>query len=191
MTNRDLPKGLSSAKVTADPSEKHNWIEKSLMSTRREFLLKGSALTAAIALTPTAALAAPARVSRREIGLDGITAEAFAEQLNTRFVVRSNGDGDVALLLAAVEPCTSGAATSVSAAAESQERFSLFFAGADSRPLSQNTYAFEHERLGRFEMFIVPVGRPASGCRAYEAVFDRPTPASRGPERGYSRNRNR
>ena len=161
------------------------------MSTRRDFLLNSSVFAAALALVPTAALAVPARVSRREVGLDSITAEAFAEQLNTRFLVRNNGDVPMALLLAAVEPTAFGAATSVSAAAESQERFSLFFAGTDSRPLGQNTYAFEHASLGRFEMFIVPVGRPASGCRVYEAVFDRPTPAARGPARSLALNRTR
>jgi len=156
------------------------------MPTRREFFLSCSAFAAATALVPAPVLAAPAPLGLREAGLNSITAEAFAEQLNTRFVVRNRGGDTVALLLAAVEPAAAGAQLLSPAATALHEQFSLFFAGADSRPLSQDTYTFEHMSLGRFAMFIVPVGRPVSGCRVYEAVFDRPTPSARGHKRDAS-----
>ena len=58
----------------------------------------------------------------------------------------------------------------------SGEQFSLFFGGNANRPLRQDTYSFEHARLGCFSMFIVPVGCPdPSACR-YEAAFNRLTP---------------
>ena len=49
--------------------------------------------------------------------------------------------------------------------------FSLLFVCADQRVLSQGTYAIDHERLGRLEIFIVPVGADANGVE-YEAVFN-------------------
>jgi hypothetical protein len=36
--------------------------------------------------------------------------------------------------------------------------------------LPQATYRFEHETIGAFDLFIVPVGRTAQGV-SYEAVF--------------------
>jgi len=51
------------------------------------------------------------------------------------------------------------------------ERFSLFFTGPVDRYLPQQVYFIEHERMGAFELFLVPVGRDESGFR-YEAVFN-------------------
>jgi hypothetical protein len=36
--------------------------------------------------------------------------------------------------------------------------------------LPQRTYDFRNERLGSFELFIVPIG-PEDGAMRYEAVF--------------------
>ena len=161
------------------------------MSTRREFLWNCAALTAAAALTPAPALAVPSRSGLREVGLDDLSAEAFAGQVNTRFVVRDSAGPTVSLLLATIEPAASGADIHSLAAAEPQEQFSLFFAGPVAQRLGQNTYAFEHASLGRFQMFIVPVGRPVSGCWIYEAVFDRPTPALHGRGRSLAQEHSR
>ncbi|HVS40436.1 MAG TPA: hypothetical protein VMS17_33065 [Gemmataceae bacterium] len=49
--------------------------------------------------------------------------------------------------------------------------FSLLFRGPAAPLLPQRIYAMEHERLGRLEIFIVPIGRDAAGVR-YEAVFN-------------------
>ena len=156
--------------------------------TRREFLLNSSALAAAMALAPFPTFAAPSLPAWRTVGLDQISAETFAEQVNTRFVVREREGRAVSLLLAGVEPAGLSGAAANPAATNHQEQFSLLFAGADSQRLEQNTYTFEHASLGRFEMFIVPVGRPVSGCRVYEAVFDRPAPPGRGHTRDARRN---
>jgi hypothetical protein len=53
------------------------------------------------------------------------------------------------------------------------EQFSLLFLGPMSSPLGQGTYAFLHPKMGRQELFIVPIG-PRDGKMAYEAVFARP-----------------
>jgi hypothetical protein len=55
-------------------------------------------------------------------------------------------------------------------AAEHRKPFSLLFLGPPSFVLPQATYRFEHETIGAFDLFIVPVGRTAQGV-SYEAVF--------------------
>jgi hypothetical protein len=51
------------------------------------------------------------------------------------------------------------------------ECFSLLFK-APSRVVGSGTYDLTHHSLGRFGMFISPVGAPATGAR-YEAVVNR------------------
>ena len=50
--------------------------------------------------------------------------------------------------------------------------FSLLFRGPLQPLLPQQIYPVEHDRLGRFDLFIVPVKRDAHGLY-YEAVFNR------------------
>jgi len=51
------------------------------------------------------------------------------------------------------------------------ERFSAFFHGPDDPMLPQQVYTLEHDRMGAFELFLVPIGKDANGFR-YEAVFN-------------------
>jgi hypothetical protein len=51
------------------------------------------------------------------------------------------------------------------------ERFSAFFRGPGDRYLQQKVYALEHEQMGAFELFLVPVSQDQTGLR-YEAVFN-------------------
>jgi hypothetical protein len=55
-------------------------------------------------------------------------------------------------------------------AAEHRKPFSLLFLGPPQVVLPQAIYRFEHETIGAFEIFIVPVSRSAEGVR-YEVVF--------------------
>jgi hypothetical protein len=57
-------------------------------------------------------------------------------------------------------------------AAACQERFSLVFRGPHARQLQQGLYAMQHDQLGAFELFLVPVGQDTAGIY-YEAVFNR------------------
>ena len=50
------------------------------------------------------------------------------------------------------------------------ERFSLLFQGPPGIVLPQRMYRLNHERLGEFDLFIVPVEADDEGVR-YEAVF--------------------
>ncbi len=56
--------------------------------------------------------------------------------------------------------------------AKCDEAFSLLFAGPKNRFLPQRLYFFTHEAMGRFPLFIVPVGQDATTFH-YEAVFSR------------------
>jgi hypothetical protein len=49
--------------------------------------------------------------------------------------------------------------------------FSIVFRGPTDPPLPQRIYRFEHEAIGTFELFIVPIAADAQGVR-YEAVFN-------------------
>jgi hypothetical protein len=50
------------------------------------------------------------------------------------------------------------------------ERFSAFFVGPGTL-LPQAAYLLEHEQMGEFEIFLVPIGKSEQGFR-YEAVFN-------------------
>jgi len=50
------------------------------------------------------------------------------------------------------------------------ERFSVFFEGPGDI-LRQGLYPLEHEQMGKFEIFLVPISQNERGFR-YEAVFN-------------------
>jgi hypothetical protein len=52
------------------------------------------------------------------------------------------------------------------------ESFSLLFRGPAQPLFPQGTYSFEHDQLGSFSMFIVPIGRESDAV-VYQAVFNR------------------
>src|SRR4051794_2354825 len=50
--------------------------------------------------------------------------------------------------------------------------FSLLFRGPHQPLLPQQIYIVDHDQLGRFDLFIVPIRRDAEGLH-YEAIFNR------------------
>jgi hypothetical protein len=54
------------------------------------------------------------------------------------------------------------------------ESFSLLFVGPE-RPVPQATYLVNHDNLGSFPLFLVPVFTHGPG-QGYEAVLNRPAP---------------
>jgi len=88
--------------------------------------------------------------------------ETFAAQINTTFLVKPAADLTVELrLIESNDKSVSG-----------QEMFSLIFRGPEETFLPQHIYQIEHDRIGSFDLFIVPVGRDEGGYR-YEAIFNR------------------
>ena len=51
-----------------------------------------------------------------------------------------------------------------------REPFSIVLRAPGDRLAPQRTYTLENERLGRLDVFLVPIGPDALGMR-YEAVF--------------------
>jgi len=135
------------------------------MITRRRFI-RDCSLVAATAAAP----AALARPGLRQPGLAGGRSlyEHFATALSTSFIVRV-ASGTVKVVLIEI---TAGSAGQPNAEDARNERFSLLFRGAASEALEQGTYFFDHSRIGRMAVFIVPLGPADAGASYYEAVFN-------------------
>lgn len=100
------------------------------------------------------------------MALEELTRELLAENVNTKFRLPVESGEPLELELIEVsEKMRVGAA----------ERFSAVFRGALNFMLPQRTYHLEHERLGAFDLFLVPIAREPDGFR-YEAVFNRFAP---------------
>jgi hypothetical protein len=142
------------------------------MPTRREFLLSCSTVAVTASVTPATVFGAPFRF--KEVSLERVSFSAFAAHLNSAFQVQTASGSAVHLRLVEVQPTP---AFPASAAAEdaSNEKFSLLFQGALKQPLEQGSYWFEHEGIGRFAIFIVPIGSTETSHCYYEAIFNRPT----------------
>jgi len=95
--------------------------------------------------------------------LESMIAGTFAAELNTKFRDSPPEAEPVEVELINVQDFGTS---------RGQTQFSVLFRGPLDRPLAQGTYPFEHERLGAFELFIVPVGVEQDGLR-YEAFFNR------------------
>lgn len=91
-----------------------------------------------------------------------LSKENFAEHLNTKFWLRNGGRDGEAIDLLEVKK---GVST------PKQEQFSLIFRGDRAKVFPQRLYPIEHDSMGAFDLFLVPVGRDESGT-FYEAVFN-------------------
>ena len=101
--------------------------------------------------------------------LERFTIDTFAPLAGQRFAVHVEGHEPLEMTLESVaEIPVSG--WRPEDAAEHRRPFSLVFLGPPQIVLPQAIYRFEHDGLGAFEIFIVPIGRSAEGVR-YEAVF--------------------
>ena len=93
-----------------------------------------------------------------------LTEKEFSQHLHTKFQTRFN-DQLIDLELADVKPYLSQQNES-----SGMERFSIFFDGP-AVYLPQSIYTLEHERMGQFEIFLVPIAQNGDSFR-YEAVFN-------------------
>jgi hypothetical protein len=99
--------------------------------------------------------------------LETFTKETFAAHLNTKVRVQVEEGDELELEL--VEATGDDFE---SAKERGQLRFSALFRGPRDRFLIQRIYLMEHDELGTFEIFLVPVGQNESGF-TYEAAFNR------------------
>ena len=92
------------------------------------------------------------------------TAEAFRPHVDTTFLVQSETGARVALRLASVVERSHCARA---------EQFSMNFHAPDDTACLEGICAFDHQVLGRFDLFIVPVGAATVRPMVYEACFSR------------------
>jgi hypothetical protein len=94
--------------------------------------------------------------------LEALTAADFAPLVHQPFRIDDGaGASFTAELIEVSETGAHGHARS---------QFSLIFRGGPTPPLAQRIFGVEHERMGRLEIFLVPLGPDDVGQR-YEAVF--------------------
>jgi hypothetical protein len=94
--------------------------------------------------------------------LNYITASTFEEYINTSFSIRTDALVEYKVELVQVKVIEKPGRT---------YGFSLLFSSDPGVELPQASYLFEHEKMGVFPLFIVPVKTP-NGMR-YEAIFNR------------------
>jgi hypothetical protein len=140
-----------------------------MTTNRRQFLVGCSALTAAASLAPEAVLASPFR--SRDVSPARISLEKFAACRGAHFKVLRPNAIAVGLRLVEVAPWQHVYPQTAGAEDGQNEKFSLIFGGVNGQALDQDTYVFEHAGIGRFALFIVPIGTSPD---YYEAVFNRP-----------------
>src|SRR5256885_1176645 len=91
--------------------------------------------------------------------LSEVTYETFATELGSPFQLDYGADAPLVLKLVEV---TAGKQASVGFR---RTPFSLLFRGPRQPVLPQRTYPLEHARLGRLEIFIVPLGPEGEGMQ--------------------------
>src|SRR2546423_1889902 len=92
-----------------------------------------------------------------------LTHEEFSKQLNTKFGIRISEAQAIEVELTEVSELLISAR---------QERFALIFRSANDILIAQGLHRFEHDQMGPFDLFIVPVDRDERGTY-HEAVFNR------------------
>jgi len=101
--------------------------------------------------------------------LEQFTIDTFAPLEGQTFTLHVEGVPPVAMQLRSVtEIPVSG--WRPGEAAEHRTPFSLVFLCASQYVLQQGIFRFEHEAIGTFELFMVPISRTAEGV-SYEVVF--------------------
>ena len=94
-----------------------------------------------------------------------LTEQEFSQHVGTNFQLRLD-QGSVNLNLSKVKGYSSGPNEQTG-----MERFSAFFDGPLNPYLPQAVYQLEHERMGQFDIFLVPIAKNDQGFQ-YEAVFN-------------------
>lgn len=88
---------------------------------------------------------------------------AFLENLGSTFLLRIEGGDPFELELVEVSDLQT---------TRRQEAFSIVFRCVSDQVLPQRIYRLGHDRMGEFDLFVVPIKKDANGVY-YEAVFNR------------------
>jgi hypothetical protein len=148
------------------------------MATRRE-LLKGGATTGLLALLPSMSFVASAVAARAGLRDPGeiLSRSTFRDLLFDDFRVEGAG---VDLRLVEIRDLGAGklarSRDSLARSRDSEVAFSLRFVAPPSTSIGQGTYVLVHPRLGRFPLFVVPMG--GDDLPAFEAIINRQVPGT-------------
>jgi hypothetical protein len=93
-----------------------------------------------------------------------LTEKEFSKHVNTKFRVANQAPAELELTQVKAYAIQSHEQAGM-------ERFSAYFHGPGDRLLPQGIYPLEHEAMGNFELFLVPIGKDDRGYQ-YEAVFN-------------------
>ena len=94
---------------------------------------------------------------------DNISREEFSNSVNSKFKLKLDESSSLDLEMVTFEDLGSTAR---------QDQFSLVFRGPVAPILPQTVCRLEHDVIGSFDIFLVPVGRDSLGVY-YEAIFNR------------------
>ena len=97
-----------------------------------------------------------------------LTEQEFSEHVNTKFRLNLETPEPVELELVEVKTYVN---KDKPGERGGMERFSVFFRGPLNAFLRQATYSLSHEKMGSFDIFLVPLAREEKGF-SYEAVFN-------------------
>ncbi|HKB65155.1 MAG TPA: hypothetical protein VKC61_04815 [Pyrinomonadaceae bacterium] len=92
-----------------------------------------------------------------------LTFQDFTQQLNTKFQIPVNESQRVELELAEISELKK---------TSRNEEFAIVFRGPKEAFLGQGMRPLEHDQLGKFDLFIVPIREDEKGYY-YQAVFNR------------------
>jgi hypothetical protein len=93
--------------------------------------------------------------------LEDFTVGTFSGHLGNSFRVHPDESSTLDLELVSATELNEG----------SERPFSIVFCGPTDVPLPQRIYRMEHEQIGAFEIFLVPIGPDEVGL-LYEAIFN-------------------
>src|SRR5262245_51924381 len=97
--------------------------------------------------------------------LESFTLATFAGRLGETFRVQGVAEAPLALELIEATDLSSG-----SQPPGRRAPFSIVFRGPPAPCLPQQIHHLEHDAIGAFDLFVVPIGPDAQGMQ-YEAVF--------------------
>lgn len=92
-----------------------------------------------------------------------LTHQEFSRHLNTKFAIRVSETQAIEAELNEI---------SENMISPRQERFAIVFRTSNEFLVGQGLHRFEHDKMGAFDLFIVPIDRDEQGTY-YEAVFNR------------------
>jgi hypothetical protein len=95
--------------------------------------------------------------------LDNLNAKIFREHLHSQFTVRQDNSAAITLELGDVVE---------NDLSPKMELFSLQFRGPTAPRMAQHIHTLEHDKLGRFDIFLTAVAGDAQSI-TYESVFHR------------------